>query len=188
MPKLKSKDSKPAAVKSSRTSHTLKKSASQSISSSNSAKKARNSFILIKDPEELQAKSSGNQGSGLSRGQRKRQLKKQKVLVKLGKANPLLKNKFSERTDVGESSFSHLLSDLESSLPTADDSYCAVIPAAAAVKTNKMKKQVALRETQRMKLVQQHPAFVENPVAAINNHLQHLIAMRTMGGNHKKPT
>ena len=39
-----------------------------------------------------------------------------------------------------------------------------------------MKKTVAIRETQRMKLVQQHPAFIENPIASINLHLQQMIA------------
>ena len=39
-----------------------------------------------------------------------------------------------------------------------------------------MKKTVAIRETQRMKLVQQNPDFIENPIASINLHLQQMLA------------
>lgn len=175
MPKLKHKDKISVPAKSSRSS-VLKKA---SIVSSSTAKKATRDFVLIKDPDELE-NANTKFGAGLSRGQRRRQLKKQKVLIKLGKADPILKHK---NAYVDQTGFSHLLSDLESSLPAtdgpADRSITIIAAAAVAGKTNKMKKQIAMRESQRMKLVQQHPSFIENPVAAINNHLQHLIAMRT---------
>jgi hypothetical protein len=149
MPKLKQRDRGSVPAKSSRPS--VQKQSS--IISSSTAKKVTKDFVVIKDPDELE-NANTKFGAGLSRGQRKRQLKKQKVLIKLGKVDPILRHKIMHADHTG---FSNLLSDLESSLPAADgpaDRNVAIIAAAAvAGKTNKMKKQVALRESQRMKLV-----------------------------------
>lgn len=71
------------------------------------------------------------------------------------------------------------LSDIEASLPAA-----VARPAALAIKTNKMKKAVAIRETERMKLVQQHPLFISNPLDAVKQHLQQMMASKTAALNN----
>ena len=48
------------------------------------------------------------------------------------------------------------------------------------VKTNKMKKSVALRETERMKLIQQHPLFVKDPIAAAHAHLEQILKSKAV--------
>ena len=52
----------------------------------------------------------------------------------------------------------------------------AVMPAAVSeIRTNKMRKTVAIRETNRMKLVQNDPGFIRDPIAAVTQHLQKMI-------------
>ena len=112
----------------------------------------------------------------LSKGQRKRRQKRASLMVKMGMAEPKLKyNKASTKKEKRDA-FNALLSELESSLPGEND---VVRPAAAvSVRTNKLKKTLAVRETQRMKLVQQHPAFVENPLEAVKKHIEHMLATK----------
>jgi len=38
-----------------------------------------------------------------------------------------------------------------------------------------MKKVVAIREAARIKLVQQHPLFIQDPINAVKNHIQQMI-------------
>jgi len=96
-------------------------------------------------------------------------------MVKLGMAAPELKFTAAAKREKKDA-FNALLSELESSLPAASD---VVRPAAGqSVKTNKLKKTLAVRETARMKLVQQHPAFVENPIDAVKKHIEHMLAMK----------
>jgi hypothetical protein len=117
----------------------------------------------------------------LSKGQKKRRQKRASLMVKLGMVEPDLKFSAAKAQAQAQkkSVFNALLSELESSLPAASD---VVRPAAAqSVKTNKLKKTLAVRETQRMKLVQQHPAFVENPIDAVKKHIEHMLAMKGSG-------
>lgn len=126
--------------------------------------------------------SKGNDGENtdndtraLSKGQKKRRQKRASVMVKLGKMEPNLKFSASakkEKRDI----FNSMLSELESSLPTTNSS--DVRPAAVSAKSNKLKKSLAVRETQRMKLVQQHPAFVENATEAVRKHIEHMLATK----------
>jgi hypothetical protein len=50
--------------------------------------------------------------------------------------------------------------------------------AASKIQTNKMKKDVAVREATRMKLVQQLPDFQSNPLSAIRKHLEQMTAIK----------
>ena len=112
--------------------------------------------------------------SSLSKGQKKRLIKKNKIKIKLGINKPEFNKLSIQQQSFGFSSF---MSELESSLPNVE-SDVIIQPAAISQHSNKMKKQIALRETQRMKLVQQHPSFIENPISAINNHLKHMVNMK----------
>ena len=111
----------------------------------------------------------------LSRGQKKRQAKKERVAIKLGKM-PL---KSVKTKPISKENVSLLLSELERSLPTIDSSEDLIRPAAFGT-TNKMKKSIAVREAQRMKLVQNHPAFLQDPIAAIKNHLEFVIQQKEL--------
>jgi hypothetical protein len=113
--------------------------------------------------------------TSLSKGQKKRQLKREKVMMKMG-IIPVKGLKTAPET-TKKKSFHFLLSELEASLPTESDE--VVRPAAAApIKTNKMKKSVAVREVERMKLVQQHPSFKDDPIVAMKAHIEHMIALK----------
>lgn len=107
--------------------------------------------------------------NSLSRGQRKRQANKDRILRKLGKISPNLpnnKHKDNNSNATNESAF--LLSELEATL-TSSVMKDLVKPAATSVNTNKMKKVVAIREAERIKLVQQHPMFIQ-VIYYNNNH------------------
>ena len=117
------------------------------------------------------------QEESLSKGQKKRRQKRASLMVKLGMVAPDLKYSAAAAKKEKKDAFNALLSELESSLPAASD---VIRPAAAvSVRTNKLKKTLAVRETQRMKLVQQHPAFVEDPLAAVQKHIEHMLAMKS---------
>ena len=117
------------------------------------------------------------QEESLSKGQKKRRQKRASLMVKLGMVAPDLKYSAVAAKKEKKDAFKALLSELESSLPAAAD---VIRPAAAmSVRTNKLKKTLAVRETQRMKLVQQHPAFVEDPLGAVRKHIEHMLAMKS---------
>ena len=117
--------------------------------------------------------ATSNADDKLSKGQKKRQLRNKKVMRQLGLAQP---EGFKQPTKKAKNDFSFLLSELESSLPNSEDN--TIKPAAGPLKTNKMKKSVAIRETQRMKLVQQHPSFISDPFSAMQKHIEHMISAK----------
>jgi len=74
------------------------------------------------------------------------------------------------------------MSALEMSLQdaTSSDASSVVAPAVikaavAEVQSNKFRKQVAVREVGRMRLVLEHPAFVEDPWGSVHSHLRHVL-------------
>ncbi len=106
----------------------------------------------------------------LSKGQKKRLESKQKTMRKLGIGEQHL-NEFDPKSDPSFSNF-----EAELKFVVEKDSSTVIKPAALSVITsNKMKKEVAVREAARMKLVQQHPTFQANPFAAINQHLTSML-------------
>lgn len=131
------------------------------------------------EPANAAAAGSTQEHEVLSKGQKKRRQKRASLMVKMGMLEPDLKFTAASARREKKDAFNALLSELESTLPAASD---VVRPAAGqVVKTNKLKKTLAVRETQRMKLVQQHPAFLESPLAAVTKHIQHMLAMKGAG-------
>lgn len=113
----------------------------------------------------------------LSKGQKKRLQKKERVMTKFGLISPVFQSIKKKKQEVHEALYSELESNLKHSLVNDTSSNGVIKPAAdISTKSNKMKKSVAVREAARMKLVQAHPSFIENPIAAINLHLQQMIS------------
>ena len=130
------------------------------------------------------SKNTSASQESLSKGQKKRRQKRASLMVKLGMVAPELKYSAAAAKKEKKDAFNALLSELESSLPTAND---VIRPAAAeSVRTNKLKKTLAVRETARMQLVQQHPAFVQDPLAAVTKHIEHMLAMKSAAGQGGK--
>lgn len=118
----------------------------------------------------------------LSRGQRKRQEKRERVLTKLGVV-PLKGMKTGAEQPAKptkQKPFQALLSELEASIPENKE---VIRPAAVTLKTNKIKKSVAIRESQRMKLVEQHPNFIADPLQAMKSHIEQMIALKMENKN-----
>jgi len=119
----------------------------------------------------------------LSKTQKRRISKKNRVLIKRGLViNPLTLVKKGD-TDLVAKAQLRDFSELESGImaeANSEGGSGTVIKAAAGVPalTNKMKKNVALREVERMKLVQAHPMYQSNPLDAIKNHLAHMNSVR----------
>ncbi len=126
--------------------------------------------------------SSTNESSAagkiLSKGQKKRLQKKEKVMTKIGLISPVFQSTLKkQKKEEKDALYSELETNLKLNLATDNSNNAIIKPAAdTSMKSNKMKKAVAVREAARMKLVQQHPAFKENPIAAINLHLQQMIS------------
>ncbi len=155
----------------------------------------------IEDDSDDDDKKDGS--GGLSRGQKKRQERKDKVMQKLGLKQPQLKNQppsannNTNQTNKPQPSQSQqqslekaqaiLLSTLdemqEESMDTEaveerharEQAFLALATSSAAISTNKLKKEVAIRESNRIKQVQKHPSFQENPINAIQQHLQQMV-------------
>ena len=100
---------------------------------------------------------------------------------KLDKKNKFLLRLETQKSRRGESSTSSMLSQLEATLkPVSDDKKDNIRPASlSTIKSNNMKKTVAIRESERLKLVQQHPQFIANPIEAVRMHINHMISMKT---------
>jgi hypothetical protein len=107
----------------------------------------------------------------LSRGQKKRQQRKDRIT----NVKAMIENSNNPTADGKKSKTTFLFSDLESSLPQNAD---IVRPSAAPPKTNKMKGKVAIREVERMKLIQDHPSFKLDPLAALKFHIEHMVAVQ----------
>lgn len=152
--------------------------------------------------------ANNDNGKLLSRGQRKRQERKEKVMQKLGLKQPQLKNSNTagnnneqattsiqstsqqlprhqtlERTQAillstlneMQEEQTNMDQDEEEDSRLAREQFLALATSSAAISTNKLKKEVAIRESTRIKQIQQHPSFQENPINAIQQHLQQLV-------------
>lgn len=98
-----------------------------------------------------------------------------------------LKKKTGSKSTVETTKLSDLEATLKFDLSSSSESNNSIDaeklirPAAGStIKSNKMKKSVAVREAARMKLVQQHPSFQENPIMAINLHLQQMLKKKEL--------
>jgi Ribosome biogenesis protein SLX9 len=128
----------------------------------------------------LASHADGNvdaQSASLSRGQRKRQVRKDRIMMKMGKV--VVKTTPQQDGNIHSTSSKLLLSELESTLTEAAESATTIRPSASStITSNKMKKEIAVREATRMKLVQQHPAFQADPLGALKTHLEQMTAIR----------
>lgn len=122
--------------------------------------------------------STQGAGEKLSKGQKKRLESKQKVMRKLG-LDTQHTAEFDKKLDPSLSNFE---AEMKFILQGASNEgggmqqQSIIKPAAMSViRTNKMKKEVAVREAARMKLVLQHPTFQANPFDAINQHLTQML-------------
>lgn len=111
----------------------------------------------------------------LSRGQKKRQEKKNRIANLKTMVQKGIDNRANQ---INPQSF--LFSDLESSLPQKDD---VIRPSAVAPRTNKMKGKVAVREVERMRLIQEHPSFKQDPLSALKFHIEHMVTVQTSSSN-----
>ena len=126
----------------------------------------------------------------LSKGQKKRALKKTRVLTKIGHIQPVFTNNISSKKPaVVQQSNLKMFSELEKSVMEysqqsgsggSGTNSSIIRPASLNTNiSNKMKKTLAVREVERMKLVQQHPMYQSDPLGAITSHLQSILAMRS---------
>jgi len=111
--------------------------------------------------------------AAMSRGQRKRNERK---LHKVGKWQSATLLEYSSKKQA-RAIEEDLMSDLEKTLVKKTPGV-RVKPASASNSSNKMKREIAVREAERMKAVQEHPAFVANPFGAMHAHLEQMIAIR----------
>ena len=130
----------------------------------------------ILDQVDKNGGTSSSHNVSLSRGQRKRQVRKERIMMKMGKT--VIKTPQQEG-NIHSSSSKLLLSELESTLSDAANSVTAIRPSASStITSNKMKKEIAVREATRMKLVQNHPAFQADPLGALKTHLEQMTAIK----------
>lgn len=118
-------------------------------------------------PKQTIAAAGSTDKSSMSRGQRKRLEKTAKVMRKKG-----VVIKSAEKS--GKNDNKHMFSEIESSL--CEDSNVRPAACNASNVNNKIMKTVAIREVERMKLVQQHPQFVQDPIATMKAHFTQMVA------------
>jgi len=114
---------------------------------------------------------------GMSRGQRKRTERKQHRAGKWESSTVLAHQQKKMLKSQKEAAEASMMSELEKTL---NAQHGVVKPASASsFSSNKMRKEIALREAERMKAVQEHPAFIADPIAAVHTHLQQMLALRS---------
>lgn len=124
--------------------------------------------------------------SSLSKRSYIKAAKKEKFLKKLydSSVNNSNNNGHTSKKKQRQEEINRSLTELEKSLQhqsasaSASASSVIVKPALIAIKRSKMKKSVAIREAERMKLVQQHPQFISNPLDAVRMHIEQTIRMK----------
>ena len=123
------------------------------------------------------APASDSAPVAMSRGQRKRNERKLHKVGKWQSATLLEYSSKKEARAMKEEKEQNLMSELEKTLVNKTPGV-RVKPASASNGSNKMKREIAVREAERMKAVQDHPAFVANPFGAMHAHLEQMIAIR----------
>ena len=117
-------------------------------------------------------------GEELSRGQRKRQQKREQYLQKEKMILASLKLKRQEeqknQIDGMDAIRSALLDTVQ--VPEEDEKDEAPTSTAPLLKSNKSKQSLVQKEVAHLNLVRQHPAFQADPFATIREHLQNTMA------------
>lgn len=114
--------------------------------------------------------------TSLSRGQRKRQAKRDQYLKREQMVLSTLRLKTEEEQKHRIDGLNALKEALNSATATALTGESKHAEASSQPTTNKKRKNLALREMQHMSLVLQHPAFQENPLETIQQHLKNTLA------------
>jgi Ribosome biogenesis protein SLX9 len=130
------------------------------------------------DHNAAESKGTDEQASSLSRGQKKRLVVKERILRKLGKVKSDDGKVASSKATASKALLSELESTLSETAKLAAVSTSIRPSASSTVTSNKMKKEIAVREAARMKLVQQHPMFQKDPLEAIRNHLEQMTELK----------
>lgn len=134
---------------------------------------------VVTKSSEIDAVDSNSSVIGMSRGQRKRTERKQQVYQKLGKWEAPILNARKQKALKEHDRDSGMLSDFEKTLKS-EVSGANIKPASISqVTSNKMKKEIAMREAERMHAVLEHPAFKANPFAAVHMHIQQMLALKS---------
>ncbi|GMI57245.1 hypothetical protein ScalyP_jg6879 [Parmales sp. scaly parma] len=130
-------------------------------------------------------------GKSLSKGQQKRQARRDEFLRKLETVNSSLSldsnKKMKNPSSIGldKSFVCTEMFNTNAEGTTTTTSPPKPKPKPKSTTSNKKKKQVAIHELEQLKLVLQHPSFVENPFATIQSHLENTLAAKTV---HKLTT
>lgn len=130
-------------------------------------------------------KTNADGSSSLSRGQRKRNAKREQYLKReqmiLSTLSLRRKEEQTKRID-GLDALKDALSGLSSDGKKSDDPKTSThtknqeAENTVAITTNKAKKELAAKEITHMNLVLQHPSFKENPFATIQEHLKNTLS------------
>lgn len=123
-------------------------------------------------PQEVAA--AKEEETSLSRGQRKRQAKREQYLKREQMILSTLRLKRKEEQKHRIDGLDALKEALSSATATAEVSKQE--ESSSQPTTNKKRKNLAAREMQHMSLVLQHPAFRENPLETIQQHLKNTLA------------
>eukprot|EP00541_Cyclophora_tenuis_P012170 CAMPEP_0116545406 /NCGR_PEP_ID=MMETSP0397-20121206/2653_1 /TAXON_ID=216820 /ORGANISM="Cyclophora tenuis, Strain ECT3854" /LENGTH=201 /DNA_ID=CAMNT_0004069721 /DNA_START=221 /DNA_END=826 /DNA_ORIENTATION=- len=117
--------------------------------------------------------------SGLSRGQRKRQGKRDQYLrrQKLVLATLSLKRKEEQKRKIdGLDALKDALLGVSQQQSTPPAKNMDSSEPSSALSTNKSKKELAMREVTHLGLVMEHPSFVNDPFATMQEHLKNTLS------------
>ncbi|CAK4083317.1 unnamed protein product [Aphanomyces euteiches] len=129
------------------------------------------------DEHEVEKEEISTAESALSRGQRKRQKRREAFLKKMGMVQRTVLQKEKEAKKASSGTFGDL-EELQQSLfseTVAPSTGSTAEPKATSKLTGKQKKRLAMHELGHLKAVHTHPAFQANPFAAIQMHLQNTV-------------
>lgn len=123
--------------------------------------------------------------AALSRGQRKRQakrdqyLKKEKMILSTLKLQKMEEQKHRiDGLDAIKEALTQTIKENQARLIEAEEKKKKEQLEEAVLKTNKAKKNVAQKEMNHLNLVLQHPSFQSNPFATIQEHLRNTLAQQ----------
>ena len=143
--------------------------------------RSRNKLVLdAVENESKQNATSDDQNQNLSRGQRKRLLKRQQYLKREQMVLSTLKVKQLEdqksRIDGMDAIKEALTQTIQRNKQKSSKEPEQTEPLIHSVKSNKAKQNIAQKEMNHFNLVLQHPSFKSNPFATMQEHLRNSLA------------
>lgn len=118
----------------------------------------------------------------LNKTQKKRAEKQLQVQRKLGLVAPEFKNKFIIKSSNKPALVEEDEEDDEEDVPNKEETIPQITnnqnhnQTNSGAISNKAKKQIAIKESLRMKEIQSDPLFQSNPIEAVNQHIQKMLA------------